>query len=194
MREPANPPSIPARINIAEEFVSRPARAHPEKLAVLGSEREATYAQLERVVNRVAAALREAGCAVRDRVLIVLPDSIEFIAAFFGAAKIGAIAVPVNSFARESDYRHYVKDSGARFAIVHVEVYPEFRAAAERSTVEQIVVVGSRARVEGAAGVAVRWEDWLPRSGTAGEVAALDTAAGDPAFFLYTSGTGGPAK
>lgn len=193
MSEPANAPTVPARLNIADAFVSRLARKHPEKLAVLGSEREATYAQLESEMNRVAQALRDSGCAVRDRVLIVLPDSIEFIAAFFGAAKIGAIAVPVNSFARESDYRHYVHDSGARFAIVDVTLYPEFRDAANRSAVERIVVVGSRARVGAAPGGAtVRWEDWLPAS--AGAVDSHATSADDPAFFLYTSGTGGPAK
>lgn len=183
---------MPARLNIAEEFISRPARAHPDKLAVLGSERAATYEQLEGEMNRVARALREAGCAVGERVLIVLPDSIEFIAAFFGAAKIGAVAVPVNSFARESDYRHYVNDSGARFAIVHAEAYADLSAAAAPS-VERIVVTGSRVRVEApVSGIAVRWEDWLPPS--SGEVGAHNTAASDPAFFLYTSGTGGLAK
>lgn len=184
---------LPAWLNIADEFVSRPARAHPDKPAVLGSEREATYWQLEDEMNRAARMLRDSGCAVGDRVLIVLPDSIEFIAAFFGAAKIGAIAVPVNSFARESDYRHYIGDSGARFAIAHAELYPEIRAAVNRSAVEQIVVVGSRVRIEAPpSGVAVRWEDRMPAEGS--EVATHPTCASDPAFFLYTSGTGGPAK
>jgi benzoate-CoA ligase family protein len=187
--------ALPERLNIADEFISRPAREHPEKLAVLGSEREATYAQLETETNRVALALRNSGCAVRDRVLIVLPDSIEFIAAFFAAAKIGAIAVPVNSFARESDYRHYATDSGARFAIVHVSVYPEFRDAANRNAVERIVVVGSRARVDApSSGFSLRWEGWLPAAADAEAVKSHATAADDPAFFLYTSGTGGPAK
>jgi len=199
MTEPANAATtperltIPDRLNIADEFVSRPAREHPEKLAVLGSEREATYAELERDVNRVARALRDAGCGVGDRVLIVLPDSIEFIASFFGAAKIGAIAVPVNSFARESDYAHYVRDSGARFAIVSAEPYPAFCGAVNHAAPKLTIVVGTRGRIEPPPhGMAVRWEDWLPAS--AGGIETHATAAKDPAFFLYTSGTGGPAK
>jgi len=114
-----------ARLNIADEFISRPARERPQELAILGEERrdlrrggQATYAELEQEVNRVAQGLREMGCKPGERVLIVLADSVEFIASFFGAAKIGAIAVPVNSMARENDLQHYLRDSGARFAIV----------------------------------------------------------------------------
>ena len=179
----------PTSLNIAEEFVSRPAREHPQKLAILGGERELSYAQLENEVNRVAQALREFGCAPRDRVLIVLPDSAEFIASFFGAAKIGAIAVPVNSMAREGDYQHYVRDSSARFAIVHVETYGAFRLAAERSALERIVVVGSQVRVDPPhQGVAVRWEDWLPEA--AGEIATAPTGAGRSGVFSVHVGQG----
>ena len=186
---------VPARMNIADEFISGPARKHPQRPAVLGSERRATYAELESEVNRVAQGLRELGCAGRDRVLIVLPDSIEFIAAFFGAAKIGAIAVPVNSMARESDYHHYLKDSGARFAIVHAEPYAAVKAAVRSSALEYTIVVGSSRRVDAAMqGVTLRWEDWLPPAADSTTLTSHSTAATDPAFFLYTSGTGGPAR
>jgi len=184
-------PGVSTQFNIADEFVSRLARAHPEKLAVLGSERQASYAQLENEVGRVARALRDSGCAVRDRVLIVLPDSVEFIAAFFGTAKIGAIAVPVNSFARESDYRHYLRDSGARFAIVHAEAFPALRSALTPA-LRLVVIVGSEWTDTTMGRPVVRWEEWLPAPLEGVELAA--TGADDPAFFLYTSGTGGPAK
>jgi len=186
-------PAVPARFNIADEFIARRAREHPQRAAVLGSERRATYAELENEVNRVAQALRELGCQPRDRVLIVLPDSIEFIAAFFGTAKIGAIAVPVNSMAREGDYEHYLRDSGARFAIVHVEPYAAVRAAVRSSSLEYTIVAGSAQRIEATyQGVTLRWDDWLPNAADA--ATAHPTAPTDPAFFLYTSGTGGPAR
>ena len=89
--------SAVAYCNIADEFVSRPAREHPEKLAILGTGRARTYAELQVLLERVARALRDANCRPGERVLIALPDSAELIAAFFGAAKIGAIAVPVNA-------------------------------------------------------------------------------------------------
>ena len=109
---------IPSRFNIAEWFLDRPAEAHPERIAILGEPRAVCYGELRELANRVGNALLASGCARGDRVLIVLRDSAEFMAAFFGAAKIGAIPVPVNSFARCGDYSFYISDSGASIAIV----------------------------------------------------------------------------
>src|SRR6202041_4022205 len=127
--------------NIADEFVSRPAAAHPDRLAILGTGRKYTYAQLEELTTRMAQSLRFAGCQPGDRVLIVLPDSAEFFAAFFGAAKIGAIAVPVNPHARAADYRHYLSNCGARFAIVHASSLDEFAAEVGTKALDLLVVV-----------------------------------------------------
>ena len=132
------PQSLADVFNIADEFVSRPAKEHPDKLAVLGVEREASYAQVEIEVNRVAQALRDSGCKPGDRVLIALPDSVEFVASFFGAAKIGAIAVPVNSIARVADYRHYLSNSGARFAMVHAPTLAEFASGIAAGALELV--------------------------------------------------------
>src|SRR5271169_4859626 len=122
---PAWPRSL---YNIADEFVSRPARMHPEKLAILGTGRARSYAELATLVGRVAQALRDANCQPGERVLIALPDSAEFVAVFFGAAKIGAIAVPVNPMARAADYGHWLENSGASIAIVHAPISEEFSA------------------------------------------------------------------
>jgi benzoate-CoA ligase family protein len=179
--------------NIADEFISRPAREHPDKAAILGVERETTYAQLEAEVNRVARALRDSGCKPGDRVLIALPDSAEFIASFFGAAKIGAIAVPVNSMARAADYRHYLSNSGARFAMVHASILAEFALGIVSGSLELVVVFGHTvSRLQIAACRTVRYADWLSANGEATET--YPTAATDAAFFLYTSGSGGTPK
>jgi benzoate-CoA ligase family protein len=187
----APPSSTP--FNIADEFVSRPAREHPKRLAILGVEREVTYAELDAEMHRAASALGHSGCRPGDRVLIVLPDSLEFIAAFFAAAKIGAIAVPVNSMARTSDYRHFLFDSGARIAIVHSSAWHEFGNAAEPESLDTLVLVGRDERVgKSAAGEVGLWFDWLGRG--AGRTETHPTTLDDPAFFLYTSGSGGTAK
>jgi benzoate-CoA ligase len=192
---PATSLSPQALYNIADEFVSRPAREHPEKLAIVGTARARTYADLEFLVHRVAQALRDAGCLPGERVLIALPDSAEFIGAFFGAAKIGAIAVPVNPMARTADYKHWLENSGARMAIVHAPILDEFCAGAGDSALDLLVVhEGSPATTKPArvARRIVAWDDWLPSR--AGAVVTDPTLATDPAFFLYTSGSGGMPK
>jgi benzoate-CoA ligase family protein len=180
-------------LNIAQEFVTHPAREHPQKMAIVGVERQATYAEVASEMNRVAQALRDYGCRPGDRVLIALPDSLEFIAGFFGTAKIGALPVPVNSMARANDYQHYLVDSGARFAIVQASCFEEFQPSLRASALEYTIVVGARARARGSGqGTTIAWDEWLPQN--AADVPTHPTAGDDPAFLLYTSGSGGAPR
>jgi benzoate-CoA ligase family protein len=194
---PSTESSPAAYYNITDEFVSRPAREHPQKLAILGTGRARTYAELETLVGRVARTLREANCQPGDRVLLVLPDSAELIAAFFGAAKIGAIAVPVNPMARAADYRHWLENCGARIAIVHAPILGEFCAGtAGEPELDLLVVYEGTSGTEKPDRVArriVEWDDWLS-SHAAGVIATHPSLATDAAFFLYTSGSGGTPK
>src|SRR6202020_2554969 len=183
------------RFNIADEFISKRAAAHPDRVAIIGVGRKYTYAQLDEYVTRTAHAFRAASCQPGDRGLIVLPDSAEFFAAFFGAAKIGAIAVPVNPHARASDYRHYLANCGARVGRVHASTVGEFAAEAATKALDLLVIVDPKSdtpRPERIARKIVALDDWRPSK--AGDVQTHPTRAGDVAFFLYTSGSAGAAK
>jgi benzoate-CoA ligase family protein len=198
---PSTAPSPAAFYNIADEFVSRQAREHPQKLAILGTGAARTYAELETLVGRAAHALREANCQPGDRVLLALPDSAELVAAFFAAAKIGAIAVPVNPMARGADYQHWLENCGARIAIVHAPILGEFCAgmaaqATGDAELDLLVVYEGTSgtdKPDRAARRIVDWDDWLS-SHAAGAIPMHPSLATDPAFFLYTSGSGGTPK
>ncbi len=112
------------------------------------------------------------------------------MAAFFGAAKIGAIPVPVNSFARGGDYSFYISDSGAAIAIAIVDecALSEFAPAADATKV-RVIVVGERS---GGGGAPLSWAKWIAPA--AAELSTCATAAHDAAFLLYTSGSGGRPK
>jgi len=178
-------------LNVAEHFLDEPAGRHPERVAIAGEPREVTYAELAVLSNRVGNALREQDVTRGDRVLILLPDSPEFIAAFFGAAKIGAIAVPVNPFARAPDYHHYIDNSEPRAAIVHSEVLAEFLPASSERAQMPIVLVGDE-EIETGGVTCAEWSAWTGASSE--RLAPAETSPHDPAFFLYTSGSGGAPK
>jgi benzoate-CoA ligase family protein len=179
---------IRSRFNIAEWFLDRWADAHPERIAILGEPRVVCYGELRELANRAGNALAASGCARGDRVLIVLRDSAEFIAAFFGAAKIGAIPVPVNSFARAGDYSFYISDSGASISIVDETALDEFLPTAQTENVQVVVVGGDCAGLSRACA----WDEWIASASI--ELPTCATAASDPAFLLYTSGSGGLPK
>jgi len=179
------------KLNIATHFVDAPAALHPERTAIVGEPREITCGELAALSNRAGTALRAQGVSRGDRVLIVLPDSLEFVAAFFGAAKIGAVAVPVNPYARSSDYIHYLENCEPQVAIVYSESLSEFLPASSVRPQIPVVVVGEQEI--GRHGVAcANWSAWIATAGA--QLAAADTSPQDPAFLLYTSGSGGAPK
>ncbi|MGC1636136.1 MAG: AMP-binding protein, partial [Candidatus Acidiferrales bacterium] len=160
MTDPSSP--LP---NIADEFISRPTKNQPRKIAILEPKGAITYEALESEMNRVAQALRHSNCRPKDRVLIALSDSQEFVAAFFAAAKIGAIAVPVNPMARSTDYRHYIENSGARIAIVDAPILGEFAEGAGHNSLDLLVICNqtpNTARPDRIARQIQSWDDWLP--------------------------------
>src|SRR3989442_12191120 len=101
------PDELPERFNLAAHFLDERAMRHPNRVAIAGEPDEVTYSELTALANRVGNGLLELGVARGDRVLIVRPDSAEFMAAFFRATKIAAVAVPLNSFARPAEFVHY---------------------------------------------------------------------------------------
>ncbi len=186
---------LPAPCNLAAHFLDRPAAEHPGRVAILGEPAVLRYAELAQLANRAGNALRSLGSAPGDPVLIVLPDSAEFVAAFFAAAKIGSVAVPVNSMTRTADYAYYLADSGARVAIVHSAALAEFLPAAEIAPLEHLVVVGAPPGAALAAKVRGKLHRWSTCVDAASaELPPHPTSAGDPAFLLYTSGSGGQPK
>jgi len=182
---------LPEHFNLASHFLDASAALHPERIAIVGEPREVTYGELAALANRVGNALRAQGVSRGDRVLIVLPDSAEFIAAFFGVAKIGAVSVPANPFARSSDYIHCFENSDPSAAIVYSESLAEFLPASSVRPQIPIVVVGER-EIDLHGVSCAKWSEWI--AAASGQLAAADTSPGDPAFMLYTSGSGGTPK
>src|SRR5207302_6231543 len=177
--------------NVAAYFLESPAALHPERLAIVGEPREVTYGELSALANSAGNALRSNGVSRGDRVLIVLPDSAQFVAAFFGAAKIGAVAVPVNPFARSADYFHYLENSEPRTAIIHSNALAEFLPASGVRPQMPIVIVGEE-KINSTAVSFAKWNSWTAAASE--QLAAENTSPQDPAFMLYTSGSGGTPK
>jgi len=104
--------------NLASYFVDRHiAEGRGSRTAIVFEGRRYSYAEIAALVNQAGNALRRAGVDRGDRVLIVLPDSPDFVAAYFGAIKIGAVAVPTSTALRPADYTHMAEESQAKLVI-----------------------------------------------------------------------------
>jgi len=180
--------SIPERFNVGSHFVDANLVAgRGDSLAILFEEQQLTYREVAVEVQRAANALARTGIGRGDRVLLLLLDSPAFVAAFWGAIKRGAVAVPVNTLLTPEDYEFILRDSGARVLIVHDVLFEKVAPALARHPGLKVVWVAGRP-ADGAA----RFEDVLAREPAEAEAAA--TYRDDPAFWLYTSGSTGRPK
>jgi benzoate-CoA ligase len=182
---------VPECFNVAKHFLHEPASKHPNRTAIAGEPRQVSYGELAALANRVGNALLDQEVSCGDRVLIVLPDSVEFFASFFGSAAIGSVAVPVNPYGRSADYIHYIENSEPRAAIVHSEALEAFLPASGERPQMPIVVVGE-GQFETHGVSCARWEEWI--ASASDSLVVAETASADPAFMLYTSGSGGLPK
>ena len=84
--------SFPEQFNMATYYLDdRIKEGKGEKVAVYHEDKQYTYSEVQQMANRLGNVLLGLGVEMEDRVLIVLPDSIEFVAAWFAIAKTGAV-------------------------------------------------------------------------------------------------------
>jgi acyl-coenzyme A synthetase/AMP-(fatty) acid ligase len=176
---------------VASRFIDEPASRHPDKTAVLTAAARFTYGQLARMTNAVANLLRALGCRKGGRVLLALPDSPEFIGAFIGTSRLGAVAVPVSPLSSSSDFAFYLEHSAPALVIAHAEAIPELRKTPGVEKLS-VIVVGTECE---AVGLTLNEYDWCRSLQAMNDSAYPDADGGsEPAAFLYTSGSTGRQK
>jgi benzoate-CoA ligase len=180
------PREIPQRFNAATAFVDNRLEAgQGDRVAIHWGEKKITYGDLARNVNRTGNALRRLGIHQGDRLLLVLLDSPEFAYSFFGAIKIGAIPVSVNTYAPPDDYVYLWQDSQAVGVVLSAEVLPAVEPAFSPTTsLRHRIVVGK--------GQGLSFWDLIEQESDT--LTAADTHRDEPAFWLYSSGSTGRPK
>ena len=153
-----------------------------------------TYAQAHDLSNRFANGFRELGVRKGDHVAVMLPNCPEFIWTIWGLAKLGAVAVPLNTAARGELLRYFITQSDSSCVVV-----------ADGWTDRVAEALGTEHRIQaflthGGAGTRLA-ECGAPcldlaafASASAQEPDRDAVLASDPQYIMYTSGTTGPSK
>jgi fatty-acyl-CoA synthase len=104
------------------------AARYPDKAFVIFYESPLTYAAFKDDTEKLAGYLqKECAVAQGDRVLLVMQNSPQFIISYYAILRANAIVVPVNPMSVTAELDHYIKDSGAKVAIVAQEVYGQLK-------------------------------------------------------------------
>jgi benzoate-CoA ligase family protein len=177
-----SPPTFPDQFNMAHYFLdARIEEGRGDHIAVIDDSGQYTYRQVQAMANQVGNALSAFGVGVEDRVLLGLFDSVEFVAAFFGVLKIGAVVTMVNPELPESDYPHYLDYTRARAFIGDIGL---------TNRIEPLLA-GSKL-VRGIISAGGNWSQTV--GGAAPVLTNFDSSKDDPAAWLFTSGSTGKPK
>jgi len=143
------------------------------RAAVVTPERTYTYGDLQALTDRAAQGLRRLGVEPEQRVALLMPDGVEFAAAFFATLKVGAVAVPLNTRATAHDLGVILNDCRAKVVVADRGLGKALRPAEERRAADfESITAGA----------------------SAGPVAPEPVGQDAMAFWLYTSGTTGTPK
>lgn len=151
-----------------------------------------TYAEADRLANRLARGVLALGVKPGDRVAVMLPNGLEILVTWFGLSRAGAVSVFINPAYKGIFLEHVLANAGAEVAIIHRDYAPAMAAALKaQPRLKRVFVVGE-GPLPDLPGVAVQPWQALPESSAAPvdvPVTYRDTGA-----IMYTSGTTGPSK
>ena len=140
-----------------------------------------TYQEFAEAVDRLAALLSEQGISKGDVVSLLLPNSVEYVIAYFSCWQLGALAGPINSLLKEHEMTYVISDSEAKALLVHSEFVPIIETI--RSQLPSLKTV-----------ITLDDESEATKSVASNQVAPSMITSDDEAIIIYTSGTTGRPK
>jgi long-chain acyl-CoA synthetase len=170
------------------ELLESRVTAAPEK-SFLFSEadgRSFTFAEFDRAANRTAKLLKAHRVGKGDVVSLLLPNSAEYIIAYFACWKLGAIAGPVNSLLKAQEISFVISDSETQALLVHPDFLPTIdNIRSELPRLREVINFSDEAAAT---------KDFSDLSSTATNISSPDINRETEAIIIYTSGTTGKPK
>jgi benzoate-CoA ligase family protein len=180
---------IPRDFNAATYFVDRHiAEGRANKVVLECVDERVTYAQFFERVNRLGNGLKGLGVRREERVAMLLLDTPEFAYCFFGAIKIGAVPVPMNTLLKAHEYEYILNDCRAAVLIVSETLLPQIQAIPKDRLryLQNIIVFGQ------AASGLLQLQRLINESSP--DLKPELTNKDDAAFWMYSSGSTGFPK
>lgn len=173
------------------DWLTKRAMLSPDAASVISDDgRTYTYGEFDKRVNRLASALPGVGVNHGDRIAVLFPNNPEFLEILFGAAKIGAIMVPLNYRLTPPELAYIVNDCGAT-ALAYTPDFVE-QAGALKSMVKDVktfIRVGEETEED-----EIDYGRWVSQYPDTRPGVRKEVSPDDPHFIMYTSGTTGRPK
>ncbi|HBM14614.1 MAG TPA: hypothetical protein DD390_18120, partial [Rhodospirillaceae bacterium] len=169
--------SVPQHYNASAILFDNLTAGRGGKIAIVTERESLTYGEICAQACRIGNGLLDLGLVRGDRLVLVLNDSPDYIAAIFGALRAGLVPLLINTLSPADQIAFFLEDSAATVALTHGEHLGLF----SQSSPKHLIVLDSD---EGRAWISKQSPD-LPQA---------DTSRDDMAFWMYSSGSTGKPK
>ena len=179
---PVPEPSVDPAYRTLASLIRSHARERPHRPALQQGDERLSYAELDALMDRVAASLQRDGLRPGDAIAICAHASVRYAAVFLGALRAGVVVAPLAPSVTRESFASMLADAQARWLFVDAEALNALADAAEA------------ARCISLDGVAPgrAFEAWLMPEGTC--PASVDIEPAHPFNIIYSSGTTGAPK
>lgn len=138
------PEGVPKHIEYPEiplsDFLRRSAEKYPNNTAIVYFDGKITYKELDLAVDKFATALTDLGVNKGDRVAIFLPNTPQFIIAYYGTLKIGAIETAISPLHKERELEFELRDSEAETIVVIDMLYPIVEKVLDKTKLRNVII------------------------------------------------------
>ncbi len=207
---------VPRTIEVPEmplhAFLEQSAQAYPDRTCTVFKGAKLSYREMDQLTNRMAAGLAARGVMKGDRVAIFMPNSPQFVIAFFGILKAGGVVVATNPLYTPREIEHQMNDSGSEIMLVMSNFYEKVKQVQPNTGLRKLIVTNIKEYLppamqilftlakEGSGGHRVqlgtgdeRLQELLSQH-TPAERPTISIGPADTALFQYTGGTTGVSK
>ena len=178
---------------LIHHFLEESASLYPDKVALIHEDTRATYGEINSQANKVARWLAANNIGCNDRVIILLENSLEYVASYYGILKAGAVAVPLTTDIKPDGLQYLTGQvepeviiSSARFERILKEVEPDL------SGIRGLVLKTPKRDWRSSSFQTVKWEDLLHADNLPDPDIPISDK--DLASIIYTSGSSGRPK
>ena len=138
--EPGVPPTLVYPVLPLHGLLERTAASYPERVASIFLGARLTYRALNAAANRFAHALLGLGIRRGDRVALMLPNCPQFLIAFYGALKAGAVVTAINPLYTPRELEYQINDAEAETLVTLSKFYPTVETIRDKTAVRRVIV------------------------------------------------------
>ena len=209
---------VPAHIDYPQKplfhFLEESAKKYPDKACTIFKGATISYKEMDEITDALAGALADLGVKKGDRVGIFMPNTPQFVMAYYGVLKAGGVVVASNPLYTASEIAHQANDAGIEVMLVMSNFYQTVKEAQKDTQIKTVIVTNLKEtlpaltrllftlavekkgghRIEGGLGEGDIWMKDLLAKYTPADRPKLDITPDDPCLFQYSGGTTGVPK